>query len=276
MNFWRPSASGRYAAAFLFWSEVMEYVEAAEARQLPGLRLALTVGAPAPYSMSARAVLDLKGVAYTPVAQYGGGSNPDLVAWTGHRNAPVAVYEQETPRTGWLDILNLAERLGSGALLLPDDIEQRMRLIGLANELIGENGFVWQMRLVMLGLGGPQRAAEEAQRNPMYAEYGYSEAARAQALERARTVLETFTEHLRQQHAAGSRYLIGDRLSALDVYWAYFSQILGTLPEAQCAMPAPMRRAYDLSGKAIGEFDPLLLEQRQWIFDNHLTLPMTF
>lgn len=254
----------------------MHYVEAAEARSMPGLRLALTVGVPAPYSMSARAIFDLKNVSYTAVAQYGGGANPELVDWTRHRNAPVAVYQEEAPRTGWLEILNLAERLGSGPSLLPDDIEQRMRLVGLTNELIGENGFVWQMRLVMLGLGGPERALKEAERNPMYEDYGYSEAGRERALERARTVLERFTAHARQQREVGSRYLIGDCLSALDVYWVYFSQILSTLPEDQCPMPSSLRRAYDLSGEAIGGCDPLLLEQRQWILSEHLPLPMTF
>jgi glutathione S-transferase len=254
----------------------MDYVEAAAARSLTGLRLALTVGVPAPYSMSARAILDLKGVPYTPVAQYGGAANPELVAWTRHRNAPVAVYEQEAPRTGWLEIVNLAERLGSGPSLLPDDMDQRMTLVGLTNELIGENGFVWQLRLIMLGLGGPERAAREAQRNPMYADYGYSEAAAAGALDRARAVLDVFTEHARRQRASGSRYLIGQRLTALDVYWAYFSQIVSTLPETDCPMPAYLRTAYDLSGQALGGCEAILLEQRQWIFENHLTLPMDF
>jgi glutathione S-transferase len=254
----------------------MDYVEAAAARSLPGLRLALTVGVPAPYSMSARAVFDLRGVPYTPVAQYGGAANPDLVAWTRHRNAPVAVYEEEAPRTGWLEILNLAERLGGGPSLLPEDVGQRMTLVGLTNELIGENGFIWQMRLIMLGLGGPERAAREAERNPMYADYGYSEAAVSGALERARVVLELFTDHARRQRAAGSRYLIGERLTALDIYWAYFSQLVSTLPEADCPMPAFLRTAYDLSGQALGGCDPVLLEQRQWIFEHHLPLPMDF
>ena len=31
-------------------------------------------------------------------------------------------------------------------------------------------------------------------------------------------------------NAAGSRYLVGDSLSAADVYWAYFSNMLQTLP----------------------------------------------
>lgn len=254
----------------------MHYFEPVEARHMPGLRLALTVGFPAPYSMSARAVLELRGVPYVPVAQYAAQPNPDLVEWTRHRNAPVAVYGDEPPRTGWLDILNLAERLGSGPSLMPERLGDRVTLVGLANELIGENGFVWQMRLVMLGRGGPERAAREAETNPMYRDYGYSEAARERALVRARDILDAFTAHVRAQFDRGSRYLIGDRLSALDVYWAYFSQLLRTVPEPNCPMPAGLRKSYDAGGAAVGGFDEILIEQRDWTFRQHLPLPMTF
>lgn len=41
-------------------------------------------------------------------------------------------------------------------------------------------------------------------------------------------------------------------------------------------MPAVLRKAYDMSGEAVGEFDPVLLEQRDWIVENHLPLPMDF
>ncbi len=102
----------------------MNYVEPAEACEMDGLRLALTAHAPVPYGMSARAILDYHGVRYVPVLQVGGGRNEDLVAWTGHRNAPVAVYNDEAPRVGWLEILYLAERLGSGPTFDLANIEQ--------------------------------------------------------------------------------------------------------------------------------------------------------
>jgi len=254
----------------------MDYVDPATARDLPGLRLALTVGFPAPYCMSAKAILAHHGVDYVPVAQLGGQPNAELKAWTGHRNAPVAVYEDEAPRTGWLEILQLAERLGSGPSLIPNDINLRSRMIGLTHELIGEGGWIWQMRLLMLGLGGPERAAAEAKTNPMYADYGYSEAARAEALSKARVILDWFTAHVRAQADAGSRYLIGDGFTAADIYWAYFSQALRTVPEERSPMPAPLRKAYDAGGEQLAPYDALLLEQRDFIFDRHLSLPMDF
>lgn len=254
----------------------MEYVAAEDARGMSGLRLALTCHAPAPYSMSARAIFDLKEVPYIPVAQIGASENEALRAWTGHRNAPVAVYNDETPRAGWLEILNLAERLGSGPDLVPTNIEDRMQMIGLVNELIGENGLIWNMRLLMLGLAGPERAAEAANSNPMYAQYGYSEVARAQAGAKVDVILQRFTKHALQQREAGSKYLIGNALSATDIYWAYFSLIFATLPDEQCPMPRGLRKSYEMSSDSIGGCDPYLIEQRDFIFAQHLTLPMEF
>ena len=253
----------------------MNYVEPAAARQMDGLRLALTAHAPAPYSLSARAILDHHGVAYVPVLQVGAGSNEDLVAWTGHRNAPVAVYNDEAPRVGWLEILHLAERLGDGPSLIPTDFDDRMLMVGLANELIGENGFIWNLRLVMLGLGGPERAAKERVRNPMYDQYGYSEEAAAVAADRARAVMERLTAQLIAQRKAGSRYIVGDTLSAVDIYWVYFSQAVGTFPEARCPMPTGMRKAYEIAGSQLGELDPILVEQRDWVLAEH-GLPLDF
>ena len=254
----------------------MEYVEPNVARTMPGLRLALTVGVPAPYSLSARSILDLRNVSYVPVAQKPAAENPDLVAWTGHRNAPVAVYNDEAPRAGWLDILNLAQRLGSGPSLLPEAIDKRMQMVALTNELIGENGLVWNMRLIMLGLAGPERAADAAKVNPMYAQYGYSEAARDDALSKSKAIMAYFTDHVRTQLDAGSSYLIGSSLSALDVYWAYFSQLLRTLSDEQCPMPRGLRKSYDMSADVLGGVDPALITQRDYIFSKHLKLPLEF
>ena len=89
----------------------MKYVGAADARNMPGLRLALTVGLPGPWGESAKKIFEYKGISYVPVAQYASGANEDLVAWTGHRNVPVAVWEGEPGRANYLDIVALAERL---------------------------------------------------------------------------------------------------------------------------------------------------------------------
>ena len=253
----------------------MEYTEPAVARKMDGLRLALSAHVPAPYGMSARAILDHHGVAYVPVRQVVAGENEDLVAWTGHRNAPVAVYNDEAPRVGWLEILNLAERLGSGPSLFPSDVNDRMLMVGLSNELIGENSFIWNLRLVMLGFGGPERANRERLRNPMYDQYGYSEEAAGLAVERAKVVADRLTAQLLAQRDAGRRYIVGEALSAVDIYWVYFSQAVRTFPEAVCETPPGMRRVYEAAARALGDVDPVLVEHRDRVLAER-DLPLDF
>ncbi len=97
----------------------MDYVTASEARELPGLRIALTAGLPAPWSMAARCMFDVKGISYIPVVQHAGQPNEDLVAWTGHRNAPVVMLVDEPARTNWADIIELGVRLNPVPRLVP-------------------------------------------------------------------------------------------------------------------------------------------------------------
>ena len=112
----------------------MEYQSVEAGQAASGLRLVLSAGVPGPWGEAAKAVFKLRDVPFTPVAQVGGGENPELVEWTRHRNAPIAMYNDEAPRVRWLEIVELAERLGSGASLLPEDIEDRMRMVGIVNE----------------------------------------------------------------------------------------------------------------------------------------------
>src|SRR5688572_14096268 len=113
----------------------MEYVSVAEARGMKGLRLALSAGVPGPWTIAARALFDVRKVPYVPVRQVIMAPNEDLVAWTGRRNAPVAVYDDEPAVDGWLEILVLAERLGRGPSLFPDDPVERALSVGFSAEI---------------------------------------------------------------------------------------------------------------------------------------------
>ena len=68
----------------------MDYVSVDEAKAAKGLRLTLTGGLPAPWSESAKGLFWVRNVNYIPVLQQGGGPNEEILAWTGHRNAPTA------------------------------------------------------------------------------------------------------------------------------------------------------------------------------------------
>ena len=73
----------------------MEYMSVAKARSMPGLRLVLSAGVPGPWGEAAKAVLKTRHVAFTAVAQEPLAPNLELRAWTGSRNAPIAVYDDD-------------------------------------------------------------------------------------------------------------------------------------------------------------------------------------
>lgn len=254
----------------------MEYLSVEDARGLDGLRLVLTQGVPGPWGESAKALFDLKGVSYHPVAQMGGAANEELVAWTGHRNAPIAVFNDEPPRASWLEILFLAERLGESPRLLPDDIDQRMLVIGLSSEICSPGGFAWQSRMFLLK-GMAKAAGDQPENFPMLKDYSYSEQAADQAVANVKPILRRLARQLDEQAAAGSDYLVGSELTAADIYWAFFSQLLVPLPEAICPMPGFLRKSYGMLAAQLGEPAPAsLLEHRDRILERHIALPLTF
>jgi glutathione S-transferase len=257
----------------------MEYRSVAEARNLGGLRLALSMGAPGPWGEAAKGILHVKGIPYVPVAQYGAQPNDDLVAWTGHANAPVAVYENEEPRTGWMEILFLAERLSPKPRLIPEDAAERATMFGLAREICGEGGFGWSRRLMLIaGL----RAREEGDVLRGVAEvlggrYGWSEEEAAAAPRRVADILRLLSGQLARQKERGSDYFVGTTLTALDIYWATFALMLKPLAAEHCPLPAPMRDMYENRDPLVAAAaDPALLDHRDHIYRNYLQLPMSF
>ncbi|MEC9345879.1 MAG: hypothetical protein VYB54_06605 [Pseudomonadota bacterium] len=257
----------------------MKYFPVAEAKERPGVKLALTANVPAPWSMSARTILELKGIDYTPVQQVGGGANEDLVAWTGHRNAPVLVVDGDMPRTGWLEILMWAERTAPEPRLVPADTADRAMMIGLANEICGEEGLAWCGRLFMLDLM-VRKLGDAAKANPMLADYRYSADALEAALDRTGGILDLLAATLHAQKAKGSPYFVGDSMTALDIYWSFFSQLVDVLPDEICMTPVPLRKswgAFPRAMEAAGRgFDPVLLEHRTHMLSKHLQNPMVF
>jgi hypothetical protein len=242
---------------------------------LPGLRLALTRGVPGPWSEAAKALFRHHGVDYVPVAQAAGEENPELVEWTRHRNAPVAVYEDEAPRVRWLEILDLAERLGSGPSLVPRDRADRMFMVGLINEMAGEGGLAWNARVLMLHAAAAAQGPA-AGNNPMFAEYRYDPALVEESTVRVQDFLDYLANHIAGQVTRGSHFLVGSELTAADLYWAYFSNMLEPLPPEQCPMPDGLRVVWGVVARSITGYDPILIEHRDRILVDHLELPLSF
>jgi hypothetical protein len=80
---------------------------------------------------------------------------------------------------------------------------------------------------------------------------------------------------LKSQHARGARYFIGDSLSAPDIYWTAFANLLDPLLKEQCPMPEAWRPAFVATYPVIKQvLDPLLLEHRARIFRQQFRDPM--
>ena len=71
---------------------------------------------------------------------------------------------------------------------------------------------MWNMRILSDG--------------PLGRKYGYSEEASKDAPRKMGEVVKLIDERLAAQEAKGSKYLVGDSISAVDIYWATISTIV--------------------------------------------------
>jgi glutathione S-transferase len=256
------------------------WVEVGEAIELPGMRLVLSRGFAGPWGEAAKGILHVKGIPFTRVAQYSGMPNEELGRWTGQTGAPVAVHDKERPRSGWAEILLLAERLAPEPRLVPRDPAERVLLFGLSHEICGEDGFGWNRRLMMLDRQGdaPQAVgglplAEMTAR--LKGKYGYDAGTAKRAPARVAEIVRMLAARLCAQREAGSPYLVGDSLSAADIYWAAFAAMLEPLPHELCPMPDYSRQIYTVTDPIVRDaLDPILLEHRDRIYRDHLELPV--
>jgi glutathione S-transferase len=200
-----------------------------------------------------------------------------LKEWAGERSGPIAIYDNEKPRSRWNDILILVERLAPEPALLPKDAAARALVFGLAHEICGEGGLAWSRRLELIhaGLqncgGFPQRVAKYLGKK-----YGYSPGAGAAAPARIIALLRMLAARLKTQQRAGSRYYVGEAPTAVDVYSATAMALFRPLPHAQCRMEAATRTAFERADAAIdAALDPILLEHRDMMYARHLELPLS-
>jgi glutathione S-transferase len=256
-----------------------DYVEVAEARGLSGMRLVLTQGVPGPWGEAAKAVLHVKKIPHVKVRQEGGGENVDLAAWTGQTSAPVAVWNDEPPRTTSREILFLAERVAPEPALLPADPADRALAQGLLDEIHGELGFGWCRRLMMfhaiLANADPSQPALAGLAR-LARKYGYAAAAAEAARARCEGIVRMLAGRLEAQRAAGRRFLVGDRLSAVDLYWATFAILLKPFPHELCPMPQHIRQMYSAIDEGLLAAAGPLIAHRDAVYEEFLELPMDF
>ena len=141
-----------------------------------------------------------------------------LYELTSQTSIPTLWHDDERPRNVWIEQLSLVERIGApdAPRLIPDDFECRAEMLGLCAIVLGEDGMVWNMRILS--------------DSPLAQKYGYSPTASAAAPTKVAEVLRLMDARLAAQAQRGSRYLIGDALTALDIYWATMSMSVRVPP----------------------------------------------
>jgi glutathione S-transferase len=260
----------------------LHYASIAEAKNLSGLRLILGAYAvPGPWREACKGIFYVKKVPYVPVTAVGkDGSDGELREWTAQTSAPVAIWNDERPRSTWIEQLYLAERLVPTPALIPANIEDRVLMFGYCNEICGQNGFGWSKRLTMIHSTVANPKTDDATRafwTRFGNKYGYSPAAAEAAPARMAEILRFLGARLEQQRAKGSKFFIGNQLSALDIYWATFAALIQPLPPEQCPMATAFRAFYTNKDPVVAAAtSPLLLEHRDFIYREYLELPVVF
>ena len=209
-----------------------EFIPLEEAAAMTtGTRVTFIPGIPALYSEALKNICFVKGIplirALHPMMGIDKDTGADrqavLYELTRQTSLPTMFHNDERPRNVWTEQLALAEQIGAAGTpkLIPDDFELRADVFGLCAIVLAEDGFIWNMRI----LGD----------SPLGRKYGYSEEASATALGKMVEVITLIDRRLAAQEKLGSRYLIGDSLSAADIYWATLS--MSVLPPPPEIMP---------------------------------------
>jgi hypothetical protein len=247
-------------------------VDAAIARD--GLRMVVVGAVPSPWGEAAKGFFHIKRLPW--VATRLVYDSDSLATWAGQLSAPVAAYHDEPRRSGWREILLLAERLAPEPALLPATPAERDRVFELAEKFCAPNGFGWMRRLQLIHAGLSRTGGfNERIAGYLGQKYGYTPEAGAAAAGRTRQLLGDFASILRTRRAAGKEYYL-DTLSAVDVYSATFMALFKPLPEADCAMHPAARAAFEwLDPETAAALDPILVEHRDMMYARHLELPLS-
>ena len=210
----------------------VEFVSLDEAAAMTtGTRVTFIPGMPALYAEALKNICYVKGIplvrALHPMMGVDKATGEDrqarLYELTSQTSIPTMFHDEERPRNVWLEQLGLAERIGApgSPKLIPEDFEQRVEVMGLCEAVLGEDGLVWNMRILA--------------DSPLAQKYGYSDAASSAAPAKIAEVLKLLDRRLAAQEENGSRYLVGNAVTAADIYWATMS--MGVLVPPPEIMP---------------------------------------
>jgi glutathione S-transferase len=237
-----------------------------------GLRITMLPGLPGLWAECLKNLCDVKKVDYIRAIHPFGDkqAQESLYKLTAQRSLPTMLYNDDPPRSAMIEQINLAENLGApdAPKLIPAETQDRILMFGLLNELAGEGGIVYTVRL----MGGPN--------SPLAVKYGYTPEVAAAGGQKIADGLTALSKQLEAQKLKGSKYFVGSSISVLDVYWATMS-LMFAVPDEEI-MPRTKQNKGLLAGFAAtgalfagaGALSlSLLIEHREYIYRNYLVTP---
>jgi glutathione S-transferase len=241
----------------------------------PGLRVApVRGGLPSPWSEFVRACFHVKRIPYSLVdARDAARGLTSIKTLTGQESLPVVFWNDERPRSHWLEQLLLAERISPKPRLLPDDPLERAKIVGLIAELCSEAGFGWHRRVMMITrllteptFGDRERGIGQY----LSQKYRHDTDSVEGSTKHCEEIVSTFAA-LR----TGPDYLSGSSLTALDLAWAAFAALIQPLGEDLCPMKPLWRDLYTwMPAVTPRPMVEALLSLRERIYRDWLVLPV--
>ena len=204
-----------------------EFISLNEAAELKtGIRITFVPGVQALYAEALKNICFAKQIPITRVLhpmmgidkETGEDRQTKLYELTSQTSLPTMFHNEERPRNVWIEQLALAEEIGSNDSpnLIPDNFELRLDMFGLCSIILAEDGLVWNARIL--------------NDSPLARKYGYSEEASASALDKIAEIISLIDARLVEQEKSGSPYLVGNTVTAADIYWATMCMIILPAP----------------------------------------------
>ena len=227
-----------------------------------GVRLHVVRGQYAIVAVWIQELLNLRGVDVLYV-NHDSGKYEEIFRLTSQTSLPVLWVDDERPYSAFLEQVFRINRLGSGPSLIPTSSADRVLMFGLMNEIQGEDGLTWNARNFKF----PGTA--------FGTKYGWSEEAVIRAPSRMIEIMGILHAQLEAQKAAGSRFFIGNSLTALDVHWAVSSNSIvpggvNIMQQTERAVGLMAMFANAQTPELDAAFTPLLREHREFIYNEFL------
>tara|TARA_B100001939_G_C16479282_1_gene420658 strand:- start:71 stop:457 length:387 start_codon:yes stop_codon:yes gene_type:complete len=105
--------------------------------------------------------------------------------------------------------------------------------------------------------------------------YGYNCEDVGKADKRVCQTLEMLADILRKQNHDGSRFFVGEQITAVDFYWTAFSNLCSIMPPELCPLDSSIRPMFEnVSEEVVSAIDPVLIEHRDFIMKEYFKVPM--